>query len=178
MDRALRIGVMGPGECTRGEARTARAVGRRIALGGGILICGGGSGVMEAAAQGAREAGGVVVGILPSDDERKANPFVDIPVITGLGNARNAINALTSHALIAIAGGPGTLSEIALALKVGTPVVGLNTWRFSIGQTRSGRFDIHKSPTPRDAVNRAFRLARAQVDRLATDNNDSTGPVE
>ena len=167
INRLLRIGVMGPRSCSPGEARTARAVGRRIAEGGGIVICGGGSGVMEAAARGAKEAGGTVVGILPSDDEADANPYVDIPVVTGLGNARNAINVLTSHALIAIAGGPGTLSEIALALKTGTPVVGLNTWEFSIGTSPARALRIQRARGPRDAVNRAFRLARARIVRPA-----------
>ena len=162
---------MGPGTCSLREARTARAVGRRIALGGGILICGGGSGVMEAAARGAHEAGGTVVGILPSDDEGTANPYVDIPIVTGLGNARNAINALTAHALIAIGGGPGTLSEIALALKVDTPVVGLNTWKFSGGSPQAGAYRIERAGTPRDAVHRAFRLARARVAAASPESN-------
>lgn len=154
---------MGAGQCSPRQARTARAVGRRIAGGGGILICGGGSGIMEAAARGAHEAGGLVVGVLPSDSEDGANPYVDIPIVTGIGHARNAINALTSHALIAIAGGPGTLSEIALALKVGTPVVGLGTWTFSIEGTLPAPLYIHTAKAPRDAVRRAFCLAETRA---------------
>ena len=118
---------------------------------------------MEAASRGAREAGGLVVGILPSPDASAANPYVDIPIVTGLGNARNAINALTSEALIAISGGPGTLSEIALALKVGTPVVGLNTWQFSIERAIGAAYNIHTARTPREAVDQAFRLARTRL---------------
>lgn len=162
--RKIRIGVMGPGTCSPGDKRAAVAVGRRIALGGGILICGGGSGVMEAAARGAHEADGLVVGILPSDAEDTANPFVHIPIVTGLGNARNVINVLTSHALIAISSGPGTLSEIALALKSGTPVVGLNTWKFLKDLGPHGS-EIYAARTPRDAVKQAFRFAAKRVSR-------------
>ena len=160
MERPLRIGVMGPGTCSPAEARAARAVGRRIAERGGILVCGGGGGVMEATSRGAQEAGGLVLGILPSESETTANPYVGIPIVTGLGNARNAVNVLTSHALIAIAGGPGTLSEIALALKVGTPVVGLRTWSFSMSGSSGLQPGIFTARTPREAVEQAFQLAR------------------
>jgi uncharacterized protein (TIGR00725 family) len=124
-----RIGVMGPSICSPETYNLAREVGFRIARSGAILICGGRSGVMEASARGAKEANGIAVGILPGDSASEANPYIDIPIITGLGNARNVINVLTSQAIIAIDGSSGTLSEIALALKCHIPVVGLKTWR-------------------------------------------------
>jgi uncharacterized protein (TIGR00725 family) len=123
-----RIGVMGPGSCSPDVYALAREVGFLLARKGAILICGGYGGVMEAAARGAREGGGIAIGILSGDNAAEANPYIDIPIVTGLGSARNNINALTSQAIIAISGSYGTLSEIALSLKCGTPVVGLRTW--------------------------------------------------
>ena len=126
-----RIGVMGPGSCPPEVYSLAREVGFLIARKGAILICGGHGGAMEASARGAREGGGIVVGILPGDRAEDANPYIDIPIVTGLGNARNAINVLTSQAVIAISGSYGTLSEIALALKCGVRVIGLGTWELA-----------------------------------------------
>jgi uncharacterized protein (TIGR00725 family) len=124
-----RIGVMGSSDCSPETYNLAHEVGYWIARSGAILICGGRSGVMEASARGAKEANGITVGILPGDSAAEANPYIDIPIVTGLGNARNAINVLTSQAIIAISGSYGALSEIALALKCHIPVVGLKTWR-------------------------------------------------
>lgn len=149
---------MGPGACSPETAVLAEDVGRRIAAAGAVLICGGRGGVMEAAARGASEAGGTVVGILPSDDEATASPFVTIPIITGMGNARNAINVLSSHAVIAIAGGAGTLSEIALAAKVGRPVVGLRTWEARIAPD-GPEIRIYRTKDAQSAVSEALRLA-------------------
>jgi uncharacterized protein (TIGR00725 family) len=146
---------MGPGTCSDQTAALAEQVGRLIAEADAVLICGGRGGVMEAASRGAAEAGGTVVGILPSDDESTANPFVTLPIVTGMGNARNAINVLTSHVVIAIEGGPGTLSEIALAAKTGTPLVGLDTWTAT---SDSASLDIHTARDPDDAVSQALRL--------------------
>jgi uncharacterized protein (TIGR00725 family) len=123
-----RIGVVGPASCTSEIYELARRVGSLIAQQGAILICGGRSGVMEASARGAREAGGIAVGILPGNSIADANPYIDIPIVTNMGNARNIINVLTSQAIIAIHGSYGTLSEIALAMKCQVPVVGLGTW--------------------------------------------------
>jgi uncharacterized protein (TIGR00725 family) len=161
--RRLRIGVMGPSRCGTAETRAAEAVGRRIGTGGALLICGGGPGVMEAAARGASESGGLVVGILPGEREDQANPYVDIPIVTGMGQARNAINVLTSHALIAIGGGGGTLSEIALALRAGIPVVALRSWTISPPLGTPDPPGLHVTGSPRAAVALAFRLARARV---------------
>jgi uncharacterized protein (TIGR00725 family) len=123
-----RIGVVGSSSCPPHVMRLAAEVGRNIGRAGAILICGGRGGVMEAAAMGAKEAGGITVGILPGESDAEANPYIDIPIVTGMGQARNAINVLTSQAVIAVAGAYGTLSEISLARVAGIPVVGLETW--------------------------------------------------
>jgi len=157
IQRPLRIGVMGPGSCDSDLAAKAAEVGRRIARAGAVLISGGRTGVMQEASKGAAEAGGWVIGILPSDSDREANRWVTIPIPTGMGNARNAVNVLSSQSLIAIAGGPGTLSEIALAVKAGTPVVGLNTWT---ARNASGDpLPIHVAEDPEHAVTMALELA-------------------
>lgn len=154
-----RIGVMGPSECPPHIWNLARDVGCAIARNGGILICGGGGGVMEAAAKGAKDAGGITVGILPCERADFANDYIDIPIATGLGNARNAINALTSQVIIAVSGAYGTLSEIALALKCGTPVVGLETW--GLLPPPGGSFPtIPAATTAEEAVTLALQLLR------------------
>jgi uncharacterized protein (TIGR00725 family) len=148
---------MGPGAATPRALELGYRVGALVAERGGLLICGGRAGVMEAAARGAREAGGITIGILPGESASEANPSIDIPIVTGLGNARNAVNVLTSQAIIAIAGSFGTLSEIALALKCGTPVVGLETWApVPPGETACA---IPSVETPEEAVALAFELA-------------------
>ena len=124
----LQIGVIGAGKRNEETDRIALEVGREVARSGAILICGGLGGAMEAAARGAKEQFGTTVGILPGSDRDHANPFIDISIPTGLGQARNTIVVKASDALIAVGGGYGTLSEIALALKMGKPVIGINTW--------------------------------------------------
>jgi len=128
------IGVMGPAACDDEIAELARAVGRGVAERGAVLLTGGRSGVMEAASRGARDAGGLTVGVLPgaSDAESPPNPFVEVALYTGLGEARNWVNVCASDAVIAIGGGFGTLSEIALALKARKPVVLLGSWQFDM----------------------------------------------
>lgn len=106
----------------------AEEVGRELAKRGATLVCGGLGGVMEAACKGAKEAGGHTIGILPGDSCADANPYVDIPIVTGMGEMRNVIIIKSVQAAIAIEGEFGTLSEIAHALSTGTPVIGLNTW--------------------------------------------------
>ena len=123
------IAVIGAGRCDAEMARLAEAVGRELARRGADLVCGGLGGVMEAACRGARQAGGRTIGILPGDDRRAANPYVEIAIPTGLGEARNAIVSRCCEAVIAIGGEYGTLSEIGHALKMGRRVVGLDTWR-------------------------------------------------
>jgi uncharacterized protein (TIGR00725 family) len=122
------VAVVGPGEAHADQVAAAETVGRELARRGAILVCGGLGGVMEAACRGAREAGGPTLGILPGADRRQANPYVDFAVPTGLGEARNALVVRAADALIAVGGAYGTLSEIALALKAGKPVVGLGSW--------------------------------------------------
>lgn len=141
------IGVMGS---HRGDTRTleeAYRVGEGIAKRGHILLTGGGGGTMRAASEGARKAGGLVVAVLPSERHYPAkgypNDFVDIPIYTGMSDARNAINAKTPDVLVALRGGLGTLSEIALALKSGTPVIGLRCPRFEV----AGDIDVIRVAT-------------------------------
>lgn len=122
------IGVIGGSAVDQTAFETAYQVGKLIAEADAILICGGLTGVMEAACKGAREAGGTTIGILPNLKIEDANPYVDIPVATGLGHGRNLVIINTAQAMIAISGRYGTLSEIGFALQSGKPVYGLGTW--------------------------------------------------
>ncbi|MDA8218251.1 MAG: TIGR00725 family protein [Dehalococcoidales bacterium] len=157
MKHRLFIGVVGDGDCGPAAAAVAQEVGRLLAEAGCSLVCGGLGGVMRAACQGALSAGGQTVGILPGDSAASANPFVAVPIVTGLGEARNVLVAKTSQAVIAVEGRYGTLSEIALALKLGRPVVGLNTWELA----RDGEADqrIVRAATPAEAVHLAIEMA-------------------
>jgi len=121
------IGVIGAGDCEGTIYRLAQEVGREIARRGALLVSGGLGGVMEAAAEGAAGEGGLTLGILPGPSTRNANRYIQVPVATDMGQARNVIIVHTADALIAVSGGAGTLSEIGHALKVGKPVVGLET---------------------------------------------------
>jgi uncharacterized protein (TIGR00725 family) len=122
------VAVVGPGDASPEQEAVAEEVGRLLARRGGVVVCGGLGGVMEAACRGARSEGGTAVGILPGLDRSAANPFVSVAVPTGLGEARNALVVRAADSLIAVGGAYGTLSEIALALKAGKPVIGLGTW--------------------------------------------------
>ncbi len=122
------IAVIGGRECDETLYQMAQEVGRRIAEGGAILICGGRGGVMEAACRGAAEVNGISVGILPGDNIADANAYVTIPIATGIGLARNFIIVRSATAAIAIGGQYGTLSEIAYCLQLGVPVFGLHSW--------------------------------------------------
>lgn len=128
------IAVVGPAACDPETAGIARTVGRGVAERGAVLLCGGRSGVMEEAAAGAREGGGLTVGILPGANARESapNPYIDVALFTGVGEARNWLNVCASDAVIAIGGGFGTLSEIALAMKAQKPVVLIGSWKFEI----------------------------------------------
>ena len=112
-------------------------VGSLIARHGAVMVCGGLSGIMEAASRGAAQEGGTIIGILPGSDKVEANPHITFPIPTGLGVARNVLVVRTADVLIALPGGPGTLSEIALALNIGKPVVDLGEWKIEETRTAS-----------------------------------------
>jgi uncharacterized protein (TIGR00725 family) len=122
------IAVVGPGSADARELERAEDAGAAIADAGAVLVCGGLGGVMEAACRGARSRGGTTVGLLPGSDREDANGWVLLAIPTGLGEARNALIVRAADAVVAIGGAWGTLSEIALALKAGKPVIGLETW--------------------------------------------------
>jgi uncharacterized protein (TIGR00725 family) len=130
-----------------------------VAEAGAVLVCGGLGGVMEAACRGAQRAGGLTLGILPGRDRAEANPHVDVAIPTGLGEARNALVVHAADAVVAVAGEYGTLSEIALALQAGIPVVGLDTWELARGGATVEA--VVRAETPGQAVALAVRLARA-----------------
>lgn len=158
MTRETYIAVVGPSAGTPAELAIGEAVGRGIAEAGAVLVCGGMGGVMEAAASGCADAGGRSVGILPTDSRLDANPYVTIAVATGMGEGRNAIVVRTADAVIAVHGEFGTLSEIALALKMGKPVVGLRTWE--LGKDGQPVEAVVAASDATDAVDTALRLAR------------------
>lgn len=151
------IAVIGDSSCSPEEAKLAEIVGEMLAQRGATIVCGGLGGVMEAVCRGAKSKGGVTVGILPGQDADTANYWVDIPVVTGIGEARNVAVVKSAQAVIAIGGNYGTLSEIAYALKSKIPVIGLNTWSLS----RDGQEDdsIIRVQTAAEAVDRAVSLA-------------------
>jgi uncharacterized protein (TIGR00725 family) len=159
------ISVFGPGHPTRQEYNHAAEVGRLLAQRGFTVCCGGLFGVMEAACMGAKEAGGRTVGILRTYNRNDANPYVDLVIPSGLGDARNILVATAGEAAIAVAGRLGTLSEIAIALKHGVPVVGLGTWKLD----RHALFDryLPAARTPEEAVDTAIRLADARAEERA-----------
>lgn len=124
----MMIAVVGAAECDDTTAGHARQVGRLLAERGVAVVCGGRGGVMAGVAEGANERGGVAIGILPGESRHEGNEYLSVAIATGLGEARNAIIARTCDAMIGIGGEYGTLSEIALALKMGKPVVSLGSW--------------------------------------------------
>jgi uncharacterized protein (TIGR00725 family) len=150
--RRPQIAVVGGGVCPPETARLARAVGRAIATAGAVLVCGGLGGVMEAAARGVAEAGGLSVGILPGADHASGNRYLSVVLPTGLGHARNALVAAAGDAVIALAGAKGTLAEVALAGVLDRPVIGLGAWSEVSGVVRA--------TSAEDAVRRALALAR------------------
>lgn len=145
----MQIAVIGRRNCSEDEGRRAETIGRLIAGSGGVVCCGGRGGGMEAVCRGAKEAGGRTVGILP--DTGDGNAYIDVVIRTGMGHARNVILILSADAVIAVGGGYGTLSEIAVALKTGKPVFGLSTWNIE---------GVADCATPEEAVSRAVRAGR------------------
>ena len=124
----MNIAVIGGHSCSPDIARIAEEIGKTIARLGATLICGGLGGVMQAACKGAKSCGGKTIGILPGHDKKEANPYVDIPIVTGLGYMRNNLVIKNADVVVAIDGKEGTLSEIAFALQMKKPILGIKTW--------------------------------------------------
>ncbi|KTB48474.1 TIGR00725 family protein [Dehalogenimonas alkenigignens] len=155
------ISVIGGSKASAADLRIAEEVGGELARAGAAVVCGGLGGVMEAACKGAADAGGLTIGILPGEHRESANPYVQIPIVTGLGFTRNSIVAKSGQAVIAIGGSYGTLSEIAYARISGLPVIGIDTWKMS---RRSEEADfILRVDNAREAV----RLAIARIEEKA-----------
>ena len=148
------VAVCGESDPQTSLADVAFELGRGIAQRDAVLICGGLTGVMEHAARGARAAGGLTIGLLPGDDPDEANEYVHIAIATGLGHARNAILARTADGVVAVGGGLGTLSEIALALRNGRPTIGIHTWRFD--RDRRTEPELPIAANPKDALDWLF----------------------
>ncbi len=151
------VAVIGAGQPSKKEAKLAEEVGRELARRGATLVCGGLGGIMEAACKGASAEGGTTIGILPGDDRQAANPYVQIPIVTGLGYARNVVVVKSAQAVIAVGGSYGTLSEISHALQSDIPVIGLNTW--SLARNNEPDKSIIPAQSPAEAVDKALDLA-------------------
>jgi hypothetical protein len=158
MEPGLFVTVIGASDCSAEETKLAEEVGRELARRGATLICGGLEGVMEAAGRGACSQGGITIGILPGNSRKDANPYVRIPIVTGMGYTRNAIVAKSGQAVIAIGGSYGTLSEIAYALQSDIPVIGLGTWSLARGGVADKSIIVAQNPV--DAVEKAIGLIR------------------
>jgi uncharacterized protein (TIGR00725 family) len=173
MTRRLQISVIGAGEDDEEILRDAEEVGRGIAEAGAVLVCGGLGGVMEAASRGASEAGGTVLGILPTLSPADANPYVTHAVATGTGHARNLAVVASGEAVIAVGGEWGTLSEIAYARKLGRPVVAIQSWAL---RNRAGAdLGIVEAETAEEAVSAALaRSARSAVAGPEPQNREGT----
>ena len=157
MSQGPYISVIGAGQASDDEMAAAEEIGRRLAEAGAVLVCGGLGGVMDAAARGCDAAGGVSVGVLPGEDRTHGSSNLTVRIATGLGEARNAIVARAADAVIAVGGEFGTLSEIALALKMGKPVVGLGTWSLDLEGLPGD--PLQRAVSPADAVARALEAA-------------------
>ena len=152
------VAVVGPSDTDDAELiEGAELIGAGLAATGAVVVTGGLGGVMEAACRGAQAEGGTTVGILPADDRADANPYVDVAIATGLGEARNTLVVRAADVLIALAGEFGTLSEIAFALRTGKPVVGIGTWELAKGGRSVDA--IVPAATPAEAVEKALALA-------------------
>lgn len=151
--RPLRLAVCGAGEADADLVSLAEELGRAVATAGAVLVCGGLGGVMEAAARGAHSAGGLTIGVLPGTEASTANDWIALPLATGMGEARNTLVVRFADAVIAVGGSWGTLSEIALARKIGIPVV-------LLGPGPASGMGLESVDDPYDAVDRAQKLAR------------------
>ena len=167
MSKKICISVIGSGSDALNPqiSKIANEVGKEIALRGAVLVCGGLGGVMAEAAKGAKENGGLTIGILPGEDPGSANPFIDISLPTGLGFARNILVAYSGDAIIAVSGRLGTLSEISYALLKKKPVIGIQSWNLDQLSGRMPAFEgqvyrdsVIRCENAKDAVNRAFAI--------------------
>lgn len=149
----MRIGVIGASRCSKKIAKIAYQVGKEIAKRKAILICGGLGGVMEEAARGAKENKGLTMGILPGFSSSDANPYIDIPIVTGMDHGRNIIVVRSCDAIIAVGGKEGTLSEIAFALKLRIPLIGIETWKIE---------GVIRAKDAKNAVKKAFQALKKE----------------
>ncbi|HEY1332523.1 MAG TPA: TIGR00725 family protein [Actinomycetota bacterium] len=155
--RCIYVAVCGPDPASEHVAAQCETIGRLLAREGAVVVCGGLGGAMEAVARGCAQESGTSIGILPGPNRVGANPHLSFVIPTGMGEARNALVARSADVVIAVAGEFGTLSEIAIALKMGVPVVGLDTWELSKAGAVSN--EIVRASTPEEAVAAALRLA-------------------
>src|ERR671914_456823 len=167
---SLYVGVAGASRPEPPLLDQAELLGRRLAEADAVVICGGGPGVMEAVCRGAQAAGGTTVGLLPGLDRAEGNPHLTVSIPTGLGQGRNLLLVRSSDALIAVGGGFGTLSEIALALRTGTPVIGLATWSLQLDGHPVDAFPVADDPDT--AAQLALEAARSHRPDLANPPRD------
>jgi uncharacterized protein (TIGR00725 family) len=158
LTRPRQISVIGGSQGEEEILRDAEEVGRQIAEAGAVLVCGGRTGVMEAASRGAAEAGGTVLGVIPTTDSADANPYVTHVIATGIGHARNLAVVASGDAVIAIGGEWGTLSEIAFARRLQRPVIALSSW--SLDNRAGLDLGITEAEAPEEAVQSALSAAR------------------
>ncbi len=156
MSDAPYVAVVGASDATAQQQQEAETIGRLLAESGVAVVTGGRGGVMAAASRGASGAGGIAVGLLPGSDRRDANPWVSVAIPTGLGELRNGLVIRAADAVVAVGGAYGTLSEIALALRAGLPVIGLGTWAID---------GVEQASSAQDAVERALERARRGLGR-------------
>lgn len=155
------VGVIGSSKAEGELLILAEEVGAEIAKRGAAVVCGGLTGVMEAVCKGARREGGLTIGIIPSDNRNDANPYVQIPIVTGMGMGRNVMLVKTADVVIAVGGEFGTLSEIAHALNLGKTVIGLRSWKLEKAHTKPIP-DLIEVDSPKEAVDLALRVISAK----------------
>ena len=152
------ISVIGSADPSKKDYDFAYKLGELIGEKDLVLVCGGLGGIMEAVSKGVKSAGGITVGILPEENKQSINPYIDIPIVTGMGEARNIIIALTADVVIAVGGELGTLSELAISMKHKKPVIGLNTW--DLDREYCKKVNIIEVYDPQEAIDKAISLIR------------------
>lgn len=148
------VAVIGPGQADAATLAEAQAIGQGLARANAVVVCGGLGGVMEAVARGVSEAGGTCIGLLPDSDRSAANPYLTLAIPTGLGELRNGLVVRSADAVIAVDGSWGTMSEIALAMRAGIPVIGLRSWA-----VQDSRGETVEGPVVAESVEQAIQLA-------------------